>query len=85
MFQFKQDIGCYHGKSKSDCRKWKSASKASSRGWFGGEVNSPQMESQVFKGGMCWAVTADALVPWGWVYSPSRLIALNALLGPKRS
>eukprot|EP00750_Incisomonas_marina_P032533 INCI9209.1.p1 GENE.INCI9209.1~~INCI9209.1.p1 ORF type:complete len:537 (+),score=64.37 INCI9209.1:197-1807(+) len=47
MFQFKQDIGCYHGKSKSDCRKWKSASKASSRGWFGGEVNSPQMESQL--------------------------------------
>ena len=47
MFQFKEGVGCYHGKSKSDCQKWKSATRASSRGWFGGEVNNINMENQL--------------------------------------
>jgi len=49
MFQFKEGVGCYHGRSKSDCKKWKSATKESSRGWFGGEVNSDAMENQARK------------------------------------
>ena len=47
MFQFKEGVGCFHGKSKNDCQSWKSANKDSSRGWFGGEVNSAAMENQV--------------------------------------
>lgn len=64
MFQFKEGVGCYHGKSKGDCQQWKSASKQSARGWFGGEVNSNQMENQVraLMSPCCGAVTM--LVVW---------------------
>jgi hypothetical protein len=47
MFQFKQGIGCFHGKSKHDCQHWTDARQTSARGWFGGEVNSQGMENQL--------------------------------------
>jgi hypothetical protein len=67
MYQFKEGVGCFHGKSKQDCGDWKDARDTTSRGWFGGEVNSQNMESQVRRRRLVWLL-------WLWLASEMRLV-----------